>query len=101
MRHANDPCASTYQIDMLNSEEEIRRALEIALFECGDGAVVRRSAMTFNDVEEECTRAEKNMKAVVIAYEQKIIVRDSIRPFMVDLGMSHVDAVAAFWRDRH
>ncbi len=85
------------QRSMFTSKEEIRKHLDHSTFECGDGQVVRASAVTFADLEREQARKEKNRKAVNKACDKSAADLELLRPLMVDKGMSRVDAEIAIW----
>lgn len=81
------------------SADEIREFLNHATFECGDGQVIRASAVTYADLEREQARKEKNRDAVIQACVDSAEKLTRLRPLMVEKGMSRVDAEIEIWRD--
>jgi hypothetical protein len=86
------------QMHMFSTEDDLREFLKKCTFECGDGLVLRASAVTYLDLEHEQARKEKNRQRVNEACDEAAAKLKLLRPLMVDQGMSRTDAEIVIWR---
>lgn len=101
VRRTSDKPLDRKQMELFNSEAEVRAFLHHTTFEVGDGTVIRQSGVVFDDLERRHARMERNRLAVSIACDEDATMLAMLKPYMVDHGMSHEDASVAVWRDLH
>lgn len=87
------------QMRMFASEDDVEEFLQNCTFECGDGKVLRASAVTFQDLEHEQARKEKNRTRVNEACDESAEKLKRLRPLMVERGMSRTEAEKILWRE--
>ncbi|KWO55948.1 hypothetical protein [Burkholderia territorii] len=101
VRRTSDKPLDRRQMELFNSEAEVREFLHHTTFEVGDGRVIRQSGVVFDDLERRHARMERNRLAVSVACEEDATMLAMLKPYMVDQGMTHEEANVAVWHDLH